>query len=78
MSYQVIDSQTGAVVGSYQNKQAARNKRDRLDLVYGAVRYSVREMTETDATRNMLSTSNAKSQQRRFTGALPTGFGALL
>lgn len=44
MKYQVIDRQTGAVVGSFVNKTAARNKRDRLDLAYGAVRYTVREV----------------------------------
>lgn len=42
--YQVIDRQTGAVVGTFKNKQVARNTRDRLDLQYGAVRYSVREV----------------------------------
>ena len=43
MAYQVIDSRTQQVVGTFKNKQAARNKRDRLDLQHGAVRYSVRE-----------------------------------
>ena len=43
MVYLVIDNRTGATVGRFLNKQAARNKRDRLDTAYGAVRYSVRE-----------------------------------
>lgn len=43
-SYQVIDRQTMSVVGTFKNKNAARNKRDRLDLAYGAVRYMVREV----------------------------------
>lgn len=44
MTYQVIDRHTGTIVGTFKSKQAARNKRDRLDLQYGAVRYSVREV----------------------------------
>ena len=41
-TYQVIDRQTGAVVGTFTNKARARAKRDRLDMAYGAVRYFVR------------------------------------
>lgn len=44
VKFQVIDRQTGAVVGTFKNKQAARNKRDRMDSAYGAVRYTVREV----------------------------------
>jgi hypothetical protein len=44
MAYQVIDRQTQQVVCSFKSKQAARNKRDRLDQAYGAVRYVVREV----------------------------------
>ena len=44
IKFQVIDRRTGLVVGSFKSKQAARNKRDRLDLAYGAVRYTVREV----------------------------------
>ena len=43
-AYQVIDNRTQQVVGTFKKKQAARNKRDRLDMAYGAVRYSVREV----------------------------------
>jgi hypothetical protein len=46
MSYQVIDRQTQQVVATFVNKQAARNKRDRLDAAYGAVRYAVREVQQ--------------------------------
>ena len=45
-TYQIIDRHTQAVVGTFKNKQAARNKRDRLDSAYGAVRYMVREVAE--------------------------------
>lgn len=41
-AYQVIDTKTQAVVGTFSSKQAARSKRDRLDAAYGAVRYVVR------------------------------------
>lgn len=41
--YQVIDGRTQQVVGNFTKKQAARNKRDRLDTAHGACRYSVRE-----------------------------------
>jgi len=42
--YQIIDSKTGAVVGTYSETQArrARARADKLDSVYGAVRYTVR------------------------------------
>lgn len=44
MAYQVVDTRTAQVVGTFKNKQRARNKRDRLDLAYGAVRHFVREV----------------------------------
>ena len=44
MKYQVIDRQTGKVVGEYATVQAARKARDRKDLAYGAIRYMVREV----------------------------------
>lgn len=34
--YQVINTRTGLVVATCRSAQAARNKRDRLDLAYGA------------------------------------------
>ena len=40
-NYQLIDTQTQKVLGvySYAQRNRARNKRDKLDLEYGAVRY---------------------------------------
>lgn len=42
--YQLIDTQTGKVLGTYTYAQRnrARNRADKLDQEYGAVRYSVR------------------------------------
>lgn len=41
--YEVIDRQTGLRVGApYTSAQRARSRRDKLDLMYGAVRYMVR------------------------------------
>jgi hypothetical protein len=41
--YQVIDNQTNCAVGKPMiSKRMARNKADRLDLEYGAIRYSVK------------------------------------
>ncbi len=40
--YHVVDIHTQRVVFTFKSKQAARNKRDRLDQAYGAVRYVVR------------------------------------
>ena len=40
--YQIIDSQTGLVVGTYSTAKRARAARDRKDLEYGAIRYAVR------------------------------------
>ncbi|SOY56819.1 hypothetical protein [Cupriavidus taiwanensis] len=40
--YQVIDIKTKAVVSSHKDRKQARNKANRLDNVYGAVRYVVR------------------------------------
>ena len=48
--YQVVDTQTGAIVATYTSRSSgtiararhsARRRADRLDLEYGAVRYSV-------------------------------------
>jgi hypothetical protein len=39
--YQVIDRQTGKVVGTYTELKRARRRADRLDLIYGAIRYGV-------------------------------------
>jgi thymidine phosphorylase len=43
-TYIVIDIKTGETVAKCKTRQAARNKRDRLDTAYGAVRYAVREV----------------------------------
>ena len=41
--YAVIDRQTGLQVGKdYTSKNRARSRADKLDLQYGAYRYSVR------------------------------------
>jgi hypothetical protein len=42
MRYQVIDNQTKQVMGSYLNRVRASRKADKLDLAYGAIRYSIR------------------------------------
>lgn len=43
-TYQLIDNQTGRVLATYTYAQRhrARNRRDRLDAQYGAVRYILR------------------------------------
>lgn len=41
-TYQVIDRHTGHVVSEHKTATAARAKRDRLDLSYGACRYLVK------------------------------------
>jgi len=41
--YRIIDIQTQRQVGGlYQTRQRAQRRADRLDLEYGAIRYSVR------------------------------------
>lgn len=40
--YDVVDLQTGVVIGTYATRKRARSKADKLDLIYGAVRYGVR------------------------------------
>lgn len=42
MTYQIIDKQTGRIVGTYNNRIRARTRRDRLDNEYGAYRYIVK------------------------------------
>jgi hypothetical protein len=42
MKYQVVDRKTNKVVGTYSSKVRARSKADKLDLEYGAYRYSTR------------------------------------
>lgn len=41
MKYQVIDTRTKSVMGTYSTLRRALNKADKLDLAFGAVRYSV-------------------------------------
>lgn len=41
-TYQVVDLQTKQVIGTYGNRKAASRRADKLDLQYGAIRYSVR------------------------------------
>lgn len=53
ITYQVIDRQTQQVVGTFKSKQSARNKRDRLDLQYGAIRYMVREVADAAGAARM-------------------------
>lgn len=45
MKYQVIDSRTGLVMGTYSTRVRASRKADKLDLQYGAIRYSVRPVS---------------------------------
>ncbi len=40
-SYQVIDSQTKQVIGTYSTLKRASHKADKLDLAYGSYRYIV-------------------------------------
>ena len=42
IKYQVVDRKTGKVCGTYTSAQRARNRRDQLDLAYGAIRYCVK------------------------------------
>jgi hypothetical protein len=42
--YQVICTQSGLVVSEHVSAVAAHRKADKLDLAYGAIRYSVREV----------------------------------
>lgn len=45
MKFAVIDRHTGEQVGKpYTNKSRARSRADKLDIVYGAIRYGVREI----------------------------------
>jgi len=41
--YQVIDRQTGEVMGTYQTRSRADRRADKLDNEYGAYRYYAQE-----------------------------------
>lgn len=44
-TYQIIDNQTGQAVSgvyAYAQRNRARNRADKLDLQYGAIRYTVK------------------------------------
>lgn len=41
-TYQVVDAKTDKVMGTYTEGTRARRRADKLDLAYGAVRYSVK------------------------------------
>lgn len=49
--YQLMDTHTGKVLGtySYAQRNRARNRADKLDLQYGAVRYTVRPIFSSEA-----------------------------
>ncbi len=47
--YDLIDRQTDTVIGSYTKREPAMRRADKLDLAYGAVRYSVRPIWPTPA-----------------------------
>lgn len=42
--WQVIDRQTGAVMGTYRSANRARSRRDKLDSAYGGCRYFTRRV----------------------------------
>jgi len=42
VQYIVVEMHTGLTVGTYTSKKRARNRRDKLDTQYGAVRYTVK------------------------------------
>jgi len=44
--FEIIDTQTGAVVGTAKTRSSASNKKDRMDAKYGAVRYVARPVYE--------------------------------
>jgi hypothetical protein len=43
--YEVINRRDGRCIGTYADKQRARNARDRADLSYGAAAHFVREVS---------------------------------
>lgn len=44
--YEVTDSRTGDVVGTFQSRNRATNFADKKDAAFGAVRYVVRPVWE--------------------------------
>jgi hypothetical protein len=48
--YEIIDNQTGLRVGgTYTNRRRARTRADKLDLAYGAYRYTVRPVRQPES-----------------------------
>ena len=52
--FQVVDSRTGTVMGSYSSRKMASRKADKLDLEYGAIRYAVRENQSFDLVEDVV------------------------
>ena len=50
-TYQLIDTQTGKILGTYgyAQRNRARNRADKLDLQHGAVRYIVKPIFDQAA-----------------------------
>lgn len=44
MKYQVIDTHTGWIMGTYTERKKASRRADKLDMIYGAVRYAIRNI----------------------------------
>ena len=46
IKYQLIDTYNKQVLGTYKNRKLARNKADKLDNQYGAIRYIIKLIKE--------------------------------
>lgn len=49
--YQVIETRTGYVKGTYSTLKRANNKADKLDLEIGGYRYSVKRVEKKQQTK---------------------------
>ena len=79
MSYQVIDTHTKNVVGTYSSRVRATRKANRLDLEYGAIRHAVKAVEIKPKTIKTASGREVAVPPERTTGihddAIKTGGG---
>jgi hypothetical protein len=44
MKFQVWNTRTNTLIGTYSTKNRARNKREKMDLIYGCYAHSIKEV----------------------------------
>lgn len=72
-THEIVDTQTGDVVGQYSTSKRAHTKADKLDSEHGAVRYSVRPVKEAAESAPAPAEDGAYPRAGEMTDGLTVG-----